>query len=159
MVVIGEDEFNDLQADAETDVELISTKKFRQINPYTGEIAKFNMDSWFGREVNVPNLSEDAVKAWLDWFEQAFPEQFKRNDTANIKIESAPYIGERPLFFQDQEAMQKTLDFAAAAEARMIDTEIATKKKRKDRLRLFDNCLREFLNTEYFGNYKIKYDK
>jgi len=150
MVVIGEDEFNDLQAEV---IELDARGK-----PIKHKFAK---DKFYMKDMELATVpyTEEDMNQWFDWFEAAFPGRFKRNDTTGVSIEAFPYIGQRPPFFSDQQAMQKTLEFATEAEAKMLDAEVFTKKRRKDRRRLFDNTLKEFLNTECGTNYKIKYDK
>ncbi len=71
--------------------------------------------------------------------------------------------------------IQKCIEWGEQAEARMKEAEAMQKKRRKDRLKLFDVCIKQYLNNEcgilrfripknvdvcfHGANYKIKYDR
>lgn len=67
----------------------------------------------------------------------------------------------RPLAFTDSEYMHKLLQIAEQAEIRMEEKQNEQRYKmlRKQRLKEFDDCLRQFLNDNCGSNYKIKINK
>jgi hypothetical protein len=66
----------------------------------------------------------------------------------------------RPLAFIDKDWMDKIFRIAAEADAKMEQQNAKViSKKRKDRIKLFDNCIKEYLNTECNTNYRLKYDR
>lgn len=145
MVVIDEEEYNDLMASAE--IEAGETK------------TKFKKDKFYMKDMDLTkhSLSQEAVNAWLDWFEHTMPDRFKRN-TEFKNIEAIPLVELRPSFYTEQEAIDAKLKAAEVAEARMKEAEKFAKQRRKDRLKLFDMCIKQYLNSECNANYKVKYD-
>lgn len=146
MVVIEEDEYYDL------DDQNYEYNDKNRINPYTGKPAKFHMDKFFGKDMEPKILTEEEIKNVMKNI--AINEQeFNRN------IEAIPLIQSRPSLFSDHESIAYAMRAAEVAEEKMKEFDKLSKKKRKDRLKLFDNCLKEYLNVECNSNYKIKYDK
>jgi hypothetical protein len=130
------------------------------INPYTGKPAKFKMDKFFGKDMHLPRLTDIEVQNWFDWWKNNEIINFKYNESEfNKNIEAIPLIEQRPPFFSDQEAIDRTLAAAALADKRMEENEKLAKKKRKFRLALFHACLLEYLNTACGSEYKIKWPK
>lgn len=138
MVVIDEEEFIDLDAGAETS----------KINPFTGQPAKFKMDRFFGKDMNPVDLSQEEIEDILEMFEST--------EVNPMKMEAIPLIQQRPSLFSDVQAMNETLEAAEIATTKMKEAEELTKLRRKERLKLFHNTLKEYLNIECGANYKIK---
>lgn len=149
MVVIDEAEYNELDAEAQTE----------KIDPFTGQIAKFKMDKFYGKDMDLPKLTKEKVNEWLDWLSETLPNQFKRNNSKEFKnIESIPLMELRPSFYSDSEAIERNLQAAEVAEVKMKDAEHFAKIKRKKRLKEFHACLLWYLKSECNATYKIKYD-
>lgn len=138
MVVIDEEEFIDLDAGAETS----------KINPFTGQPAKFKMDKFFGKDMHPTELSQEEIEDILEMFEST--------EINPMKMEAFPLIEQRPPFYSDKEAIDATLRAAEVATTKMKEAEELTKVRRKERLKLFHNTLKEYLNVECGANYKIK---
>lgn len=153
MVVIDEDEFIDLEAEI---IEVDSNGK---------EIKhKFKKDKFYMKDMDVLKIPVDEEEV-REMFRETIPNKFiEEDDTWNnqfIKFDFSA-LGppeSRPSIFSDSQFMSTGLVTAEVAEEKMKEAEKLAKQKRKDRLKLFDNCLKEYLNLECGSDYKIKYDR
>lgn len=146
--MIDEEEYNELVA------------KTENIDPYTGKVVKYHMDKFYGKDMYLPKMSEEDTQEAFRELENDLDIDFTFNNKEFCKdISAIPLVEQRPAFFSDKFAMSQVFRDAEVAETKMNEADKLAKKKRKDRLKLFDNNLKEFLNTECNANYKIKYDK
>lgn len=100
----------------------------------------------------LPDLTPEENEEMLDMLEDSLPEwQFKRNIMDMIPVSLGP---PDPLPTWD-EFMLKVFETADKADIKMEEVLKEAKKKRKDRLKEFHNCLLAFLNNECDANYKV----
>lgn len=115
----------------------------------SGKPTKFKKDKFYGK--SLPELTDQEIEYWLNWFEQSMPKQFKRNKTDY----DIPVVGKpepRPLEFNDPANFTQLLVDAEAADIRMQEAEKLAKLRRKERLKEFHRCIREYLDSFEFTN-------
>lgn len=155
MVTIDNEEYEELDAEAETEKESFGE---RNINPYTGQKAKFHMDRFFGKDMKLSQqiLSREKVEEWLNWLEDSLPKNFKRNPSIfHYAYDTRSKPEPIPSAFHDTEFMTRVLNRVEIADNKMKDNEKLSKDRRKERLKIFHNSLLNYLNYECNSNYKI----
>lgn len=103
----------------------------------------------------LPDLTPEESEEALDMLEQTLPEwQFKRNDVFDMLPVSLGPPDPLPTW---DEFMLKVFETADQADIKMLEAEKLIKQKRKERLKLFDACIKQYLNDNCNANHKIKY--
>lgn len=121
-----------------------------RINPYTGKIAKFHMDRWFGQDMELAKipLNEEMTDMIIDDLSENLGDRFVYNEAERQKqILAASWISEILPGFLDTEFMDKALTRATESVADMAFAEKEMSKKKKLRLKLFLKCIKDYLES------------